>query len=317
MSGPNALEIKEKILQTIRRRGPSLPVHVAKETGLSILFASAFLSELVADKKIKYSDMKVGSSPLYFINEQAYMLERFSQYLNSREKDAFLLLKDKKFLMDKEQSPVIRVALRAIKDFAIPFTRDNQGIWRYYIVPESDFKEELLEKRQEKKPIEEINVIEKPAEKLIEVIQEKPIEIKIERIEKQKEAKKERQKELPTFDKQKKGKAKKQIKKNQPKVDDNFFNKVKEWVMKNSMEIIDIKNFNKNELHLKIKREGKEHLLVAYNKKRITDFDILKAHKKAKELGYGYSLLSFGELQKKMSDIIDAVKNLSEIKRME
>jgi len=34
-----------------KRRGPSLPVHIASETGLSMLFASAFLSELLSEKK--------------------------------------------------------------------------------------------------------------------------------------------------------------------------------------------------------------------------------------------------------------------------
>jgi len=83
------------------------------------------------------------------------------------------------------------------------------------------------------------------------------------------------------------------------------------------MEIIDIKNFNKNELHLTVKKSGKEHLLVAYNKKRVTDSDLVKANKKAKELGLGYAILSFGELQKKMNDLIDAARNLSDIKKMD
>ena len=131
----NALEMKEKILSILRRRGPSLPVHISKETGLSILFAAAFLSELVADKKIKYSDMKVGSSPLYYLNEHLYMLERFGNYLKSKEKDAFNLLKEKRFLKDEEQSPQIRVALRQIRDFAMPFNINGQTIWRILYNP--------------------------------------------------------------------------------------------------------------------------------------------------------------------------------------
>ena len=312
----NALELNEKILSILRRRGPSLPVHVAKETGLSILFAAAFLSELVADKKVRYSDMKVGSSPMYFLNEHAYMLERFGNHLKSKEKDAFNLLREKKFLKDEEQSPQIRVALRAIKDFAVPFSREGHIFWRYYIVPESEFKPEVIElpiKVKEEPVAPRIHVV-KTEEKLPEIKLEKPIEIKIEKI---KEAKKEIQKELNIFDKHKKARAKKAVKKKKLKIDDNFFNKVKEWVLKNSMEIVDIQNFNKNELHLKIKKDGKEHLLVAYNKKRLTDSDLIKANKKAKDLGLGYAILSFGELQKKMSDIIDAARNLSEIKKIE
>ncbi|MEK6820994.1 MAG: hypothetical protein AABY11_01170, partial [archaeon] len=174
----NALEIKEKILWALKKRGPSLPVHVAKEAGLSILFAGAFLSELVADKKVKISDMKVGSSPIYFLNDHAPMLERFSKHLNSREKDAFILLREKKFLNDREQSPVIRVALRAIRDFAIPFNRNGQIIWRYYTVPESEFMPGAIEK------IPEIKNIEKAVEGPVEKISEDAIESKLEKSEK-------------------------------------------------------------------------------------------------------------------------------------
>ena len=96
-------ELKEKIISLFKREGPSLPVHVAKETGLNILFASAFLSELIAEKKIRISNMKVGNSPVYFIPGQEPMLEKFSEYLKSKEKEAFLFLKEKKFLKDSEQ----------------------------------------------------------------------------------------------------------------------------------------------------------------------------------------------------------------------
>ena len=60
----NPLEIKQKILRTFRTRGPSLPVHIAKEINMSILFASAFLSELLSEKELKLSNMIVGSTPI-------------------------------------------------------------------------------------------------------------------------------------------------------------------------------------------------------------------------------------------------------------
>lgn len=327
MTGRNALEIKEKILLILKRRGPSLPVHVTKETGLSILFASAFLSELVADRLIKYTDMKVGSSPIYFLNEQAYMLERFSQYLNNREKEAFILLREKKFLKDEEQTPVIRVALREIKDFAIPFNKDGKTIWRYYLVPESEFSQSIQEITPEiqVKPTKEIKETKETKE---EEVEEKAIEVIL---EKPKETKKESQKELNILDKQSsqkkvkvketkeksKPKTKKKEKKKTTKNDENFFNKVKEWIAKNSMEILDIESFNKNELRLKIKNNGEELLLVAYNKKRVTDSDLIKNSKKAKEVGLKYMVISMGETQKKITDLIDAARNLSEIKKID
>ncbi len=145
------MQIKERIISLIRLKGPSLPVHVAKETGLSILFASAFLSELLYEKKISISNIKVGNSPLYFISGQEPQLERFAQYLKSKEKDAFFLIKERKFLKDEEEEPAIRVALRGIKDFAIPFKRGEEIYWRYFTVPETDFHKEEKPKEEENK----------------------------------------------------------------------------------------------------------------------------------------------------------------------
>ena len=265
-------QLKEKILSTLRKRGPSLPVHIAGEIEMSALFASAFLSELFSEKRIKISNMKVGNSPLYFLSGQEPMLERFSQHLKSKEKDAFILLKEKKFLKDDEQEPAIRVALRAIKDFAIPFKKDEQIIWRYLTVPEVELKEKS---------------------KKIKKIEEK----------------------LDIFDK----KPKKKIirKKVSQKRNDKFFNRVKEFLSEKFIEIEDIESFNKNELILRVKVRGEEKLLVAYNKKRINENDLIKADKKASELNLSYIVLSLGRPLKKLNNLIDAVKNLSVIEKIE
>ena len=111
---------KEKIISLVKVRGPSLPVQIARGIGVEPIFAAAFLSEIYGEKKLKMTSMRVGSSPLYYLEGQESMLENFIEYLNSREKEAFLLLKRENILADDSQEPVMRVALRAIKDFAIP-----------------------------------------------------------------------------------------------------------------------------------------------------------------------------------------------------
>ena len=274
-------EIKEKILSLLKMKGPSLPVHIASETGLSILFASAFLSELVSERKIKISNMKIGSSPIYFLPKHESFLEKFSQYLKSKEKDAFLLLKEKKFLKDKDQDPAIRVALRSIRDFAIPFRRDEEIIWRFFLIPESEFKTEEKSKKEEKKPSEELNIFDKASEK-------------------------------------KKTKKQKKLKKVaiSQKKNEKFFNKVKEFLSKKSIEIIDIESFNKNDLILRVRIQNQEKLVVAYNKKRINEGDIIKANKKSSELNIPYIILSLGGPLKRLNTLIGAVKNLSRIEKI-
>lgn len=160
MPNQDTYPLKEKIVFIVQRRGPSLPIHIAQATGLSMLFSSAFLSELISDKKIKISNMKVGGSPLYFIPGQEPMLEKFSNYLKSKEREAFDLLKSKKILKDKEQDPAIRVALRAIKDFAFPVIHNEEIFWIYFTLSEQE-AEELLNQ------FEKSNT-EKVEEKIIE-----------------------------------------------------------------------------------------------------------------------------------------------------
>ena len=282
-------ELKEKIMFIFKRRGPSLPVHIGSETGLSMLFASAFLSELLSEKKIKLSFMKVGSSPVYLMPGQESMLERYSQHLKSKEKEAFELLRKKKFLKDDEQVPAIRIALREIRDFAIAFKKDEQIFWRYFTVPENEFEPKITP--PEKAP--QLEEREKPEKKTPE------------------------KKELNIFDKQKTKKTPVKKRTATKKNNDKFFNKVKEFLSKKSIEILDIENFSKNDLVLKVREEEKEKLLFAFNKKKITDADIIKAYKKASELNLEYIILSLGEPLKKLSNLIEAVKSLSKIGKIE
>jgi len=283
MTIQDTTEIREKIISVFKNKGPCLPINIAKETGLNTLFASAFLSEFIAEKKIKVSYMKVGSSPLYFIPGQENMLEKFSEYLKGKEKEAFMLLKENNFLKDSQQQPAIRVALRSIKDFAIPFKKNEEFYWKYFTADEKN-----LEARKE-----EINKIE--IEKIKpEILTEK--------------------KEEKIIQKGKKKIIKKKVKSQK---NDKFFDKIKNFLSKKSINIVNIESISKNEMALKVENNGKEQLLIAYNKKRIVEKDLIKASKKALELKMKYTLLSFGETSKKLKEFLQAAKSLLEIEKVE
>ncbi|MCK9595649.1 hypothetical protein M0R19_00490 [Candidatus Pacearchaeota archaeon] len=302
---PDVMQIKEKIISLIKLKGPSLPVQIAGETGLSILFASAFLSELYGEKIVNISNIRVGSSPLYFIPGQEPQLERFSQYLKSKEKDAFIRLKENKFLKDSEQEPAIRIALREIKDFAIPFKKGEEIYWRFFIIPEEEFEEEkaIEESKEEVKKIE--NIFEEPV-KIKEEKEEEPIqEEKIIEKTEEKEIKKENKKKPKHEEHKKQNKNKKK--------EENFFNKIKEFLSKEGIEILDIEDFKNDEAVLKVKRKKEEELFFVFNKKKITEKEILETHKKASDKKMKYNILFFGEPSKKLSDLISAIKNLSDI----
>jgi hypothetical protein len=152
---PQINETHERIIQLLDQKGPSLPIQMAKDMKMSSLFISAFLSELANEKRIKVSHLKVGGTPLYYLEGQEDKLENFYKFLHPKEAEAFLLLKQKKVLKDADQEPAIRVALRAIKDFALGFKKDNEIYWRYILTPLSEVKDILTPKtihKQEKKP---------------------------------------------------------------------------------------------------------------------------------------------------------------------
>ena len=127
---------KEHILTIIKNSGPSFPARIARETSIAPLFVSAFLAELVSEKRLKISDLKVGSSPLYYLLGQEEQLENFIEHLNPKQREAFNLIKNSEILEDEKQVPAIRVALRSIKDFAFPIkARLNNEVkvfWRYF-----------------------------------------------------------------------------------------------------------------------------------------------------------------------------------------
>ena len=183
------------------------------------------------------------------------------------------------------QQPAIRVALRGIRDFAKPFKSQEEIVWRYFLIPETDFKAKEIKKE--------------------------PTEIKIDQITEKKEL----EKPLDIFAKQKaKPKEKKKSgKKSKSPQKEKFFGKIKEFLTEKSMELKDIESFTKNEIILRIAQSGQEKILVAYNKKKIIDSDIIKAHKKAYEKNLPYIILCLNEPTKKISDMIKAIRGMSSI----
>jgi len=287
MSIRNPLEIKERIISALKRRGPSLPVHIAKEMGMDILFTSAFLSDLIAEKNVKISHMKVGNSPLYFCPEQENMLKNFAHYLKSKEKDAYLLLEEKRFLKDDEQEPAIRVALRKLKDFAKPLEKQGNLFWRFFETPEEqEIKGEISTIKEQEIKEESLEIAEKKPKKERTKIERTP---------------KKTHKKAPQRKKQ----------------NEKFLERVKEFLAKHSGEIINIEEIGKSEFTLRIKIDEEEQLLIAYNKKRICEKDIIKAAKKSKELNLKYSVLSLGDLPKKISDLIIALQNIKNIEKID
>lgn len=316
----NILEVKEKIIKRLKMRGPSLPVHLSKESGATILLTSALLSELASDKRLKISNIRVGGSPLYFIPGHEHMLERFYTFLPNKEKEAFLLLKKNSILQDEKLAPAIRVALRNIKDFAFPIklnipqtskqgepkTQQPKLFWRFFTISENDtikkIKEKIAEQRVIKRKFEKpkIKAEKKPFTKSVEV-EEKPI------------LKLKTEKEPTKIIKPKIPKPKKVKEKSE-------FVKSVISLLEKEFKLVEEKEFKKRELITIIEIDstvGKsEFLCIAKDKKKITENDLTIALQKSQLLKLPVLIISTGELSKKALQYIETWKNLIKFKRM-
>ncbi len=283
------LETKNRIIDLIKQRGPELPVRIASAINQSNLFTAAFMSELVGEQKLKISSMRVGGSPLYYIQGQEEQLQKHIEYLNHKEKEAFKLLKEKEILPDSQQEPAIRVALRNIKDFAVQVKIIDKGeekiFWKIHTLP-NDKTKEMIEQI--------INPVPKQKELVeqIEKIEDKIIQKEIE------------PKETIQIEK----------KLNKKESTSDFSQKIKEILSEKNYEITNEILSKKKEFVAKIKIKtnlgDQEIYLVAKDKKKITLDDIVSTLQKAQLEKMPSLILSSGEIDKKAIDYYTEWSNL-------
>ncbi|MFT4343441.1 MAG: hypothetical protein ACMXYE_01705 [Candidatus Woesearchaeota archaeon] len=143
------------IVGFLKNNGPSTPIQVAQYFKISSIFASAFLSSAVSSGEVKITHLKIGGgSPLYYLPEHKSQLQNFISKLNQKDRQACELLKEQTILEDRTQSPIIRVSLRSIKDFAIPFNAsiNNEQVlfWKWFLVSDSEAEQLVLQRNSSK-----------------------------------------------------------------------------------------------------------------------------------------------------------------------
>ncbi len=187
----------EKVLGIAKLR-PVQPLDVARVLDIDSNIAGAVLSDLVSKKVLKVSNLKSGSSPLYFMPGNEAQLLNFLNFLNSKDKETVDLLKEKKVLRASRESPLIRVSLQNIKDFAIPLEviKDDKKelFYKWFLLKDDEatelIKEFFSEKPSVKKEVKEVKEVKDVNE--VKTVVETPVAKKIET----KEIKKVKQKKL-------------------------------------------------------------------------------------------------------------------------
>ena len=284
------METRDKILEIVKAKGPVIPVQISKEIGSNILMASAHLAELTASKRLKISTIKVGGSPLYYLPGQEATLQKYTENMNDKEKKAYDSLNSNKVLRDSEQDPVIRVALREIKDFAIPlnvnYNNNREIFWKWYLASNEEAEQLIKQKLQ---------ILEKPAEKIIE---EKAAQaIQKQEIRKQEEILKE------------KPKAKEPRKYKPREKEDTFLKDIMKFFEKNKINIVSTEVVKRNSeidfvVELPSVVGNLQYYCKARNKKRISDSDLSQAYVKGQLKRLPVIVLSPGELSTKAQEMI-------------
>ena len=134
---------KKRIISILEERGPSSIAQIVKALNLFDVNVLDLLSDLIKEKKIKASNLKINNSFLYFLPLQESKLENFVNYLSDIEKKAFTILRENRLIEDDKQGPEIRNAMRQIKDFAIPIHHRGKTLWKYYLLPDQKVMEAL------------------------------------------------------------------------------------------------------------------------------------------------------------------------------
>ncbi|MBI2135013.1 hypothetical protein HYU09_03405 [Candidatus Woesearchaeota archaeon] len=300
------MSTNEQILDLVKKKGPILPVHVSKQINDNLLMTSARLSELLSNKKIKISSIKVGGSPLYYVEGQEIRLQDFSDNLGSKEKEAYNLLKEKKILRDAALEPAIRVALRIIKDFSIPLNvnYDNRTeiFWKWYLTQNNEAQEKIREILSKK--IEPDLSLKNPQAEL-----ETPKQTETQKPLIKEEIPKTLAKEPEKAIIKEKAEQKKEARK-KPKHDNNFNNKISSFFNKNKIEILETKEIKTNIetdfiVELATSIGNAKYFCKTKNKAKINESDLSTALLSAQSKGLPLIFLTNGEISKKAKEMMN------------
>jgi len=321
---------REQVIRFITQTGPIIPVQLAKEINQSILLSSAILSELVSKKELKVSTLKIGGTPLYLIPGQEEKLQNFSHKLPSKEKDAYTLIRERKVLYDSSLAPILRVALRSLKDFAVPLkvTYNNKTVifWKWYLTQSAEAEpliknilhiHKLPPKPSEEKPIPQLipPTTTKPYQNnLSETITTRPPKThpSIQKIPVTIPTQKPilaTLSEKTIKPEQKKVVAKKQKSKKEKIIKDQFIDEVSSYLTKNNIEIIRKQEIKKGEadfiINLPTVLGNIEYFVKAKSKKRISEADLSTTLLLGKEKNLPVLFIAQGDLSNKLIALLN------------
>lgn len=300
---------REKLLNFIRTNGPVLPVQVSKYLNTDIIFAGAMLSELAANNHVIISNTKKGGSPFYYVKGQEIKLQTASQFLPSKEREAYELIREKKVLRDVDILPWQRVALRAIKDYAVPIEVEFEGnkelFWRWYLSGSEEVNSKVggilaeLRQQYDQETKVENNAETDKAEEILEELPELIVQTKLNEIADEKEEIK--------IETQKKEKP---ARKKRKEESSDFTNMIGSYFQKLKISIIEtsiVKANKEMDYIVKVPSSIGElfFYLKAKNKASISESDLALAYSSGQQKKLHTIFLSNGKLNKKGKEYLE------------
>jgi hypothetical protein len=330
---------KEAVLKIVQMRGPVIPNDIRKELGGENLIIGAILSELACEGKIKVTATKIGSTPAYYCTGGESRLLNLVKYLNEKDRKTVDFLKQRKILKDSDMTPLLRVSLRNIKDFAKPLEVTVKGqkeiYWKWYLTPTQEAEQLILKKvKSIAKPVikapEPILVVQPimqepeveapkpmPAPEVKKEIKEaKPAEPVKEKVKEALKEKKEETRKEDVKKERKKEEAKPEVQKELGKTaeeleheKDPFFKKIWEYFKSNDVQIVDYKIIRKKseiELHITVPSRigSQDYYCKAKGKNKVNDGDLSSAYIQGQAKKLPVLFITTGELTKKAKEML-------------
>lgn len=298
---------QDKILSFLRGTGPVLPAQAAKHINSNILLASAHLSELSSQGKVKLSRLKVGGSPLYYLPEHREKLQNYIHNLNLKDQQTLNMLKERKILKERNLDLLAKVSLRNIKDFAVPLniTLNNQKelFWKWYLLTDTQAVELVKSQfapRQESKaqPVPKPETHPGPEKKtLAEDRHKKPLLQKL------------KEKLKPKLPKEGLGDSKSPQRRRE--IPDRFFPKIESFFQEKNIKIESKETLRKNfEVDFIVNVPSVvgriSYFCKAKNKKRCDEKDLSAAYMEARSKTFPLLFLYTNELTKKAQEMIES-----------
>jgi hypothetical protein len=311
----------DTVLDVVRRKGPVVPNDVKKELKGDTMLIGAILSQLVSYQKLKISTVRIGGSPAYYAPETYQRLEKLMKYLKEKDLETANLLKKEKVLRDEEQSPLFKVSLRKINDFAKPLEVIIQGkkeiFWKWFTLSKQEAEAEIRNLVAPKKDLakEELKVKEEKQEESKEEDSDTKNEILKEKQESQEKPSKEETEEkkvvkedkVPKKETLKPSETKREEQRtlrNEVDTDDEFLLEIKQFFDEKGIEILEYDIIRKNsDVEMTVKMPtaaGKQHYFCkAKSKKTVNDGDLSSAFVEGQLKHLPVLFITKGKLTKK------------------